>query len=174
MRRIESHVELPASPATVWEHLVDTGSMGTWNPFITSMSGTLEVGKRIRVRVAPVGGRAMTFKPRLTVVQPGRSLEWLGTMGVPGLFDGRHSFTLTSVSEGCTRLVQAEEFSGALVPFAGSLLSRTGAGFEAMNAALLRRLQGGSVSDEGDDRPAQVVRGPTSTPIRDPRGSADG
>ena len=82
----------------------------------------------------------MTFKPRLTVVEPARRLEWLGTMGIPGLFDGRHSFTLTVVGEGCTRLVQAEEFSGALIPFTGKLLSRTKAGFEAMNAALLTRL----------------------------------
>jgi hypothetical protein len=27
----------------------------------------------------------MTFKPRVTVVEPGQRLEWLGTMGVSGL-----------------------------------------------------------------------------------------
>ena len=45
----------------------------------------------------------MTFKPRVTVVEPGRRLEWLGTMGIPGLFDGRHSFTLTPLADGRTR-----------------------------------------------------------------------
>jgi hypothetical protein len=83
----------------------------------------------------------MTFKPRVTVVEPGRRLEWLGTMGIPGIFDGRHSFTLTPVGEGCTRLVQAEDFTGALIPFTGKLLSKTKAGFEAMNAALVTRLE---------------------------------
>jgi hypothetical protein len=140
MKRIETQIDLPAVPSAVWDQLVDTASIGTWNPFITSLSGVFEVGERLRVRIAPVGGRPMTFKPRVTVVEPGRRLEWLGTMGIPGLFDGRHSFTLTPIGEGSTRLVQAEDFSGALIPFTGKLLGRTEAGFEAMNAALLIRL----------------------------------
>ena len=141
MKHIKTQVDLPAEPSVVWAHLVDTESIGTWNPFITSMSGVLEVGERLQVRIAPVGGRAMTFKPRVTVVEPGRRLEWLGTMGVPGLFDGRHSFTLTPIDQGHTRFVQAEEFTGALTPFTGNLLSKTQAGFAAMNAALLARLE---------------------------------
>ena len=95
MKRIETQIDLPAVPSAVWDELVDTASIGSWNPFITSVTGVFEVGERLRVRIAPVGGRPMTFTPRVTVVEPGRRLEWLGTMGVPGLFDGRHSFTLT-------------------------------------------------------------------------------
>jgi hypothetical protein len=141
MKRIETQVDLPAVPSVVWDHLADVASMGSWNPFITSLAGVLAVGERLRVRIAPVGGRPMTFTPRVTVVEPGQRLEWLGTMGIPGLFDGRHSFTLTPVGNSGTRLVQAEEFSGALVPFAGKLLGKTEAGFRAMNAALLARLE---------------------------------
>jgi hypothetical protein len=140
MKRIETEIELPATPMVVWEQLVDTASMGAWNPFITSISGVIEVGQRLEVRIAPVGGRPMTFKPRVTAVEPGRRLEWLGTMGIHGLFDGRHSFTITPTGKGC-RLVQAEDFSGALIPFTGKLLSKTEAGFVAMNAALLTRLE---------------------------------
>jgi hypothetical protein len=152
MKRIETQIDLPAVPSAVWDELVDTASIGSWNPFITSVTGVFEVGERLRVRIAPEGGRPMTFTPRVTVVEPGRRLEWLGTMGVPGLFDGRHSFTLTPVGEGSTRLVQAEEFSGALVPFTGRLLGRTEAGFEAMNAALLVRLaKDGSTSRTPDE-----------------------
>jgi hypothetical protein len=141
MKRIETKIDLPAAPSAVWDQLVDTASIGSWNPFITSLSGEFEVGERLNVRIAPVGGRPLSFKPRVTVAEPGRRLEWLGTMGVPGLFDGRHSFTLTPREEGGTRLVQVEDFSGALIPFAGKLLGRTRLGFEAMNAALLIRLQ---------------------------------
>jgi hypothetical protein len=72
-------------------------------------------------------------------------------MGIPGLFDGRHSFTLTPVGQGCTRLVQAEDFSGALIPFTGKLLSKTEAGFEAMNAALLTRLEKDQAPIDGAD-----------------------
>lgn len=149
MRLIETQVDLPAVPSAVWEQLVNAEAMGTWNPFITSLSGVLAVGERLKVRIAPVGGRPMTFKPRVTVVNPGQRLEWLGTLGVSGLFDGRHSFTLTPVGHGHTRLVQAEVFSGALVPLAGSVLAKTEAGFEAMNAALLARLEKDQTGSKG-------------------------
>ena len=141
MKRIETQVDLPAVPSVVWAQLMDTTSMETWNPFITSLTGVLAVGERLEVRIAPVGGRPMTFKPRVTVLEPEQCLEWLGTMGVPGLFDGRHCFTLSPLGEGSTRLVQAEDFSGALVSLAGKMLAKTEAGFEAMNAALLARLE---------------------------------
>lgn len=153
MKHIETQIDLPAAPSVVWQHLVDTASMGSWNPFILYMSGVLEVGARLQVRIALVGGRPMTFKPRVTVLEPGQRLEWLGTVGIPGLFDGRHSFTLTPVGEGRTRLVQAEEFSGALVPFTGKVLRRTEAGFHAMNAALLTRLDKASVADAPGTEP---------------------
>ena len=54
----------------------------------------------------------MTFKPRVTVMEPDSRLEWLVTLGIPGLFDGRHSFTLSPTGVAATRFVQAEEFSG--------------------------------------------------------------
>jgi hypothetical protein len=60
---------------------------------------------------------------------------------VPGLFDGRHSFDLAPVGRSETRLTQAEEFSGILVPLMGTMLERTRAGFEAMNDALRVRAE---------------------------------
>jgi len=151
MEHIEARIDLPAEPSVVWKQLIDTASMASWNPFITSMSGVLAVGERLQVRIAPAGGRALTFKPRVTIVQPDQRLEWLGTMGIPGLFDGRHSFTLIPLEQGRTRLVQAETFSGALIPFTGKLLQRTEAGFQAMNTALLTRLKVAAVKVSGTE-----------------------
>ena len=82
MKRIETQVDLPAAPAVGRQQLVDAQAMGSLNPFITSLSGVLAVGERLKVRIAPAGGRPMTFKPRVTVVEPGQRLEWVGTMGV--------------------------------------------------------------------------------------------
>ena len=59
MKRIETQVDLPAAPSVVWEQLVDTTAIGSWNPFITFLSGVFEVGERLVVRVAPVGGRPL-------------------------------------------------------------------------------------------------------------------
>lgn len=77
MKRLETQVDLPAVPSVVWQQLVDAEAMGSWNPFITSLSGVLAVGERLKVRIAPVGGRPMTFKPRVTVVDPASA--WSGS-----------------------------------------------------------------------------------------------
>jgi hypothetical protein len=90
--------------------------------------------------MVPPGGRAMTFRPTVTRVAPGEVFEWLGHLGLPGLFDGRHRFELVETASG-TRLTQRETFTGILVrPLRRSLDTKTKAGFDAMNAALSRRV----------------------------------
>lgn len=136
MTIIERSIVIPTPPVIVWATLTDTGRYGSWNPFIREFTGDLRPGAKIRVRISPPGGRAMSFTATMTAVDEGRRLEWSGHLGVPGLFDGRHSFTLETVDVDSTRLTQAERFSGCLVPFTGGLLRRTAAGFEAMNHAI--------------------------------------
>jgi hypothetical protein len=88
----------------------------------------------------PPGGRAVTFRPHVTAVSTASTLEWLGHLGVPGLFDGRHRFDLIPTETG-TRLIQRETFTGLLVrPIRRTLDRGTVAGFEAMNAALRTRV----------------------------------
>ena len=78
----------------------------------------LEVGERLDLTIHPPGGRAdMKFKPWVTAVEPHRYLEWLGHLGMPGIFDGRHSFTLTPMCGGRTLIQQSETFTGVLIPF---------------------------------------------------------
>ena len=136
MTIVERSIVIPAPPVIVWATLTDTGRYGSWNPFIREFTGDLRPGAKIRVHISPPGGRAMSFTPTMTAVEEGRRLEWSGHLGVPGLLDGRHSFTLETVDVDSTRLTQAERFSGCLVPFTGGLLRRTAAGFEAMNQAM--------------------------------------
>ena len=135
MTIIECSVVIPAPAAIVWSTLTDTSRYGAWNPF-PELTGDLRPGATITLRIRPPGGRAMTFTPTVTAVAEGRQLEWLGRLGIRGIFDGRHSFTLHALAPATTRLVQAERFTGVLVPVTGALLRRTAAGFEAMNQAL--------------------------------------
>ena len=81
------------------------------------------------------------MKPRVTVVEPGRAFGWLGSLGVPHIFDGAHRFELEPVDGGRrTQFVQSERFRGILVPFVRrSVLPPTLRGFEAMNHALADR-----------------------------------
>jgi hypothetical protein len=134
---LHTEIEIDAPIDAVWEVLTDLAAYPDWNPFIVSSEGRADVGERLTNRMHPPGGRAITFKPTVTVVEPGVTFEWLGRMGLPGIFDGRHRFALAASTRGGTRVTQSEQFDGVLVRFMRtSLDTKTVAGFDAMNAAL--------------------------------------
>ena len=137
---LRTEVEIAAPPDEVWSCLTSFADYPQWNPFITSVVGVAAVGQRLTVRLEPPGGRGITMRPTVTDVVPGRVLEWLGRLGLPGIFDGRHRFELHETATG-TRLVHGESFRALLVPpMRGSLDGSTRAGFVAMNEALARRV----------------------------------
>jgi hypothetical protein len=140
VRELTSQIEIEAPPERVWAVLTDLDAYPDWNPFIVRIGGELSVGSRLEVRIAPPGGRAMTFKPTVRVVEPNRELAWLGRFLVPRLFDGEHHLRLDPL-DGGTRFTQSERFSGLLVPVTGGILDKTQRGFEQMNAALKRRAE---------------------------------
>ncbi|MGI9577536.1 MAG: SRPBCC family protein [Microthrixaceae bacterium] len=136
-----TEIEIEAKPQQVWSELVDLEAWSEWNPFIIESSGVAEVGAKLINRMQVPETRAMTFKPTVTEVREAHSFEWLGHLGIPGLFDGRHRFELHETECGTT-LVQSEEFSGILVRFVRrSLYDNTTRGFGAMNEALKARVE---------------------------------
>lgn len=140
--RIETEIEISASPERVWTTLMAFTRYPEWNPFIRSIDGTPRAGARVVVQIEPAGKRGMTFRPTLTVVDEERELRWLGRLVMPGLFDGDHAFTLEPTSDGRTLFKQVESFRGVLVPLLKkSLDSNTRRGFDAMNQALKTRAE---------------------------------
>ena len=139
---LHTEVEIAAPIDAVWETLTDLASYPDWNPFIVSAEGRVDVGERLTNRMQPPGGSAITFKPTVTVVEPAVTIEWLGRLGLPGIFDGRHRFDLAPSKSGGTLVTQSEQFDGILVrALRKSLETGTRAGFEAMNAALKARVE---------------------------------
>ncbi len=142
MKELRTAIEINASADTVWAILTDLSQFAAWNPFMPEAEGEIREGARLRVRIAPPGGKAMTFKPTVTRVEPGREFRWLGHLLLPGLFDGEHIYEIAPLAEGGVRFVQREEFRGVLVPLLWkSLETNTRQGFEAMNAALKKRAE---------------------------------
>lgn len=138
---LSTRIEIEAPPEVVWRVLTHLESYSEWNPFLVSSSGVPKVGEKLVNRMEPPGGRAMTFKPTVTVVEEHKVFEWLGNAGIPGLFDGRHRFELEKSEKG-TLLHHSEMFSGILVRlFKASLNNHTRPGFEAMNKALKERAE---------------------------------
>jgi len=139
---LHTEIEIAAPIEAVWVTLLDLARYPDWNPFIVSSEGRAEVGERLVIRLQPPGGKAITFKPTVTRVEPPVAFEWFGRLGLPGIFDGRHRFDLSSTHGGSTLLIQREQFDGILVPFLRNALdTTTKAGFEAMNAALKARAE---------------------------------
>ena len=141
MRELRREIEIEAPPERVWAVVTDFAAYPEWNPFIRSISGDVQEGARLEVRIEPPGARAMTFKPTVRTVAVNRELRWLGRLLVPGVFDGEHSLRIEPLEVGRSRFVQSERFSGLLVGLVKGTLTKTEAGFERMNAALKARAE---------------------------------
>jgi hypothetical protein len=139
---LRAEIEIDADPAAVWRVLMDFEAYPEWNPFIDPIEGEQELGARLRVRIQPPDSRGMTLKPHVTVVEAERAFGWLGTLGIPHVFDGAHRFELEPIDGGRrTRFIQSEHFSGVLLSLiARKVLPNTLRGFEAMNRALAERV----------------------------------
>jgi len=141
VKTISHSIEINAPAAEVWKVLTDLAAYPDWNPFIREASGQVAVGQRLTLRLFPADGRPMTFRPRVLVADPGVELRWIGRLVLPGIFDGEHRFTLAATATGGTELVQAEKFSGLLVPFTAKTISATRQNFAALNQALKTRAE---------------------------------
>jgi hypothetical protein len=139
---LRTEIDIAARAERVWDVLTDFAAYPRWNPFIRQVDGVLAPRARLRVRIQPPGGRAMTFRPTVLRLEDGRHLSWRGRTFLPGLFDGEHTFDLEPAAGDHVRLVHGETFRGLLVPLlARTLRTTTRQGFEAMNAALKKRVE---------------------------------
>jgi hypothetical protein len=142
MKSLRSQIEINASAQRVWEVFTDAAAYPEWNPFIPHLAGRFRSGEKLKVRLAPPGGIAMTFRPQVLIAEPMQEVRWLGHLVVPGLFDGEHRFSLETLDASRIRFTQEETFTGILVPlFIRSFGEQTLAGFEAMNLALKQRAE---------------------------------
>lgn len=136
-RWIVTEIDIHSSAAVVWKVLTDFPGYVSWNPFIRRIEGKLIVGKRLKVIARLPCGMPMIVRPTILDADDEARIKWLGSLIVPGLLDGRHSFMLQPLGETKVRFVQTEEYSGLLLSIMWSWLREQGQrAFEMMNAAL--------------------------------------
>ena len=142
VREVRTETVIDAPPEVVWRVLTEFASYPDWNPFIRSIEGKPWVGTRLSVEIQPPGKRSMRFRPRVLRVAKDRELRWIGRLLIAGLFDGEHRFTIIP-EDGGSRFVQAEVFTGLLVPVVDltDTLRATHLGFLLMNRALKERAE---------------------------------
>jgi hypothetical protein len=142
-RLIKTETIIKADPERVWAEMTDFDSFPDWNPFVRKAQGRLEPGEQLKIQLRLDHGLPMTFRPRVTVVEPGRELRWLATLGRPGVFDVDRAFQITPRDDGSVMFVMSEECTGWLTPvlFATNLEAQLYRGYDAFNEALRRRVE---------------------------------
>ena len=141
-KELRTEIEIDAPADRVWRLLTEFDAYPDWNPFLRRASGEVKEGARLEVYMQPSGGRGMTFRPTVIRAEPNREFRWLGHLGVSGLFDGEHSFTIEPLEGNRVRFVQSERFTGVLVPLMLLMIEKdTKRGFEEMNQALKERAE---------------------------------
>ena len=142
MHKIDTSIEINASPEAVWRVFSDFAAYGDWNPFIKELTGDIATGGRISIAMDQGDGKLWRIRPAVIAYEPGARLEWRGRLMLPGVFTGAHSFVLEELEGGRTKFRQEERFTGLLVPFfKGMLEAKTRPAFEAMNTALKKRVE---------------------------------
>jgi hypothetical protein len=139
-RVLDTTIDINAPPARVWEVLLDFARWKDWNPFVTSVVGTLAVGHRLHITVSPPGIKSMEFSPKVFAVQHCEKILWGGSF-LFVVFRGDHAMLLELLPGGGTRFRQRERFLGPIVLFMGGMISATEQGYHQMNQALKQRAE---------------------------------
>ena len=141
MKTLQTEIVINAPAEKVWSILTDFEKFPQWNPFILKVEGTAKVNSRLRVELKN-GNGVSVFKPNVLVAEKNKAFEWLGSLPIPGLFNGQHYFRIETLSQTQVKFVHGEEFTGLL---AGLIMSQIGEqtrnGFIDMNKALKERAE---------------------------------
>jgi hypothetical protein len=127
-----------ATPDRIWALLTDAPGFPRWNSTVTSIEGEIAEGRTLKLKVPAAGERV--FKPKVSQVEPGRSMIW--SDGMAPMFKGVRTFTLTPNGDGTTAFSMKEEFSGLMLPMIKGSLPDFGPVFEAYAEDLKRAAEG--------------------------------
>jgi len=142
MKSIETEIVIQAPAEQIWNVLTGFEDYSEWNPFITSIGGSLVQGKSLEVTMEIEPGKANTFNPLLLSVIPRKKICWRGKYLAKWIFQGTHYFILEKTDNGETHFIHGETFSGIMV---NNYMKRKGGmvreKFIALNKALKERAE---------------------------------
>lgn len=136
---LKKSIEINAPSNVVWEVLTDTKKYSEWNPFFIKAEGNFVLGETVEMSIQTEDKSVMKFSPKIMACSQNKYLQWRGRLLMPGIFDGRHTFTIDSISSNKVEFIQDEKFQGILVPIVNK--KPFGKGWEKMNVALKIRAE---------------------------------
>lgn len=132
--KVETKITINASIEKVWETFMNFEDHGKWNHLLQIPIGKKSVGDTINVAFLSDGKVKMKMKPTIVKVQENDSFEWIGHLGIKGIFDGHHQFRFVDLGNNQTEFIHAEDFSGLLIRFVKkSVIEPTAVQFKEMN-----------------------------------------
>jgi hypothetical protein len=140
MAKIETQILINAAPEKAWLLFMDFKEWPRWNPFLTAIEGVPKTGERLKVTGRLPDGMTMKFRPTVVKADENRDFTWVGSLPIPGLFEGMHSFVFEPEG-GKTLFKHSESFRGILPPFMPGMLKKSKAGFEMMNEAFKKLVE---------------------------------
>jgi hypothetical protein len=142
MDQIVTAIEIEASTERVWQVLTDFPAYSQWNSAMWQIRGEAIPGTRLQVWVRFAPGITMSFRPKVLHAENGRELRWQGRLLRSRLFAGEHSFVIEPLGNGRVMFLQAEVYTGLLVPVILPLIGgSTRRVFEVMNRELKARAE---------------------------------
>lgn len=147
MSRLATEIHIPAPREEVWAVLTDFANYPQWSPTIQAISGGLQVGARLTVRILGPGNRATTVAPTVLAVQPNHLLRWDAVLAHRGLLSGVHEFRLCEADGDSTRLIQSDTYTGFLAPLLGRLLAANEPLMRRQDTALRERVLAATVAE---------------------------
>jgi len=141
-KEIHTEIEIKGTPEKVWSVLMEFEEFPNWNPMIRKARGEAVLGRKLEIFVQAEGARGMAFKPTVVKVDLNREFRWLGKVGIRGVFDGEHIFSIEPIDGDTVRFVHREQFGGLMTPLILPFIANdTVRGFNDMNSALKSRVE---------------------------------
>ncbi|HBH22461.1 MAG TPA: SRPBCC domain-containing protein [Cytophagales bacterium] len=139
MKEYHTKIDINASQEKVWNVLTDLKSYSHWNPLVSSITGNLSEGGRIKTTIVPLQN---TFEAVLLSFKENKEIVWKGNQIASFLLAGEHYYRLKESNENITTLEHGEYFTGILSVFISKkLLKKMEKAFVAHNIALKKRIE---------------------------------
>jgi hypothetical protein len=131
-----------ASPARVWEVIVDFERWHEWNPSVPSIRGDATAGSKLRLTLAMPGRPSAKVSAVLTDLEPERRFRWHGNVAGDWFFAGTRELLLEAGDGGSTLVTHVEGVTGAFFPVFRALMgSAIQQHHDNLNAAHARRAE---------------------------------
>ncbi|MGY1704137.1 SRPBCC domain-containing protein [Geodermatophilus sp. SYSU D00697] len=139
MRSFEAATRIDASPAAVWDLLVDVGGWRDWDSGVDRVEGRVALGERLTLYATMIRNRP--FDVTVTEIRPGEVMRWRG--GLPfGLAVIERTYHLDGQEDGGTVLTVREDHSGPLAFLLGRTTPDLNPSFRQFCAGLKARAEG--------------------------------